>query len=390
MKVIALYLPQFHIIPENNKWWGEGFTEWTNVKSAKPLFEGHKQPKIPLNENYYNLLDDNVKIWQANLAKKYGIYGFCYYHYWYNGKMLLEKPMEQMLNNKNIDIPFCAMWCNQAWTKSWVGKDTEILISQKSGDRAEWIEHYNYLRKFFLDKRYILNNNKPLFGIYNPEILDNLQEMFDCWNHLAKQDGFDGIDYLCLVTDYSRVIEEKEIYDKFDHFIESCFMLAYYKINYSKRNKIQLFIDKLKEDINKKYERIFGHESRFINNLINLKRSLKRNNTVTKFDYDEFWENILSLEPFSEKSILCSLVNWDNTARYGEKGSVMINDSVEKFEHYFSKQISLVKEKYKTDILFLQAWNEWAEWSVLEPDKDNGYGYLEAVKKALIANGEFN
>ena len=122
MKVIAFYLPQFHNIPENDEWWGDGFTEWTNVKAAKPIYRGQEQPKIPLNKNYYNLLDDNIKLWQANLAKKYGIYGFCYYHYWFNGKMLLEKPMEQMLENPCIDIPFCVCWANEAWTKHGLRK----------------------------------------------------------------------------------------------------------------------------------------------------------------------------------------------------------------------------------------------------------------------------
>ena len=118
MKIIAFYLPQFHDIPENDEWWGKGFTEWVNVKKAQPLYKGHEQPRIPMNENYYNLLDDNVKIWQANIAKEYGIYGFCYYHYWFGGKLLLEKPMEQMLKNPKVDIPFCISWANEPWTKA--------------------------------------------------------------------------------------------------------------------------------------------------------------------------------------------------------------------------------------------------------------------------------
>lgn len=147
MKVIAFYLPQFHNIPENNEWWGDGFTEWVNVMKAKPLFEGHVQPKVPLNNNYYDLLDDGVKIWQAETAKKYGIYGFCYYHYWFNGKLLLEKPMEQMLKNHKIDIPFCICWANEAWTKAWVNS-TQTLIPQKYGNKDDWKKHFEYLLPF--------------------------------------------------------------------------------------------------------------------------------------------------------------------------------------------------------------------------------------------------
>ena len=154
MKIIAFYLPQFHNIPENDEWWGNGFTEWTNVKKAKPIFEGHQQPKVPLNNNYYNLLDDNVKVWQADLAKKYGVYGFCYYHYWFNGKMLLEKPMEQMLENKEVDIPFCISWANEPWTKAWVGDEKKMLIAQEYGQEEEWKEHFMYLLPFFKDERY--------------------------------------------------------------------------------------------------------------------------------------------------------------------------------------------------------------------------------------------
>ena len=128
MKIIAFYLPQFHNIPENDEWWGDGFTEWVNVKKTKPAFEGHDQPRVPLNQNYYNLLDDDVKIWQAELAKKYGVYGFAYYHYWFNRHMLLEKPMEQMLANKKVDIPFCISWANEPWTKAYIKRYIYFLI----------------------------------------------------------------------------------------------------------------------------------------------------------------------------------------------------------------------------------------------------------------------
>lgn len=156
VKLIAFYLPQFHAIPLNDQCWGKGFTEWTNVRKAQALFSGHDQPKIPLDLNYYDLMDDQVKIWQSNLAKKYGIFGFCYYHYWFkHGEKLLEKPAEQMLKNKKIEIPFCFCWANENWSKNWDGGDQEIIMEQDYGGKEEWERHFQYLLNFFQDERYI-------------------------------------------------------------------------------------------------------------------------------------------------------------------------------------------------------------------------------------------
>ena len=151
MKIIAFYLPQFHTFPENDEWWGKGFTEWTSVKNAKPIIKGHVQPRVPLNAEYYNLEDVRVMEKQAQLAKEYGIYGFCYYHYWFDGKMLMEKPMEQMLKNKDVDLPFCICWANENWTRTWARKSKEILIAQTYSDRQDWVEHFNYLYQFWKD-----------------------------------------------------------------------------------------------------------------------------------------------------------------------------------------------------------------------------------------------
>ncbi len=197
MKIIAFYLPQFHNIPENDEWWGNGFTEWTNVKKAKPLYEGHMQPRVPLGGNYYNLLDDNVKIWQADLAKKYGVYGFCYYHYWFNGKMLLEKPMEQMLANKEVDIPFCICWANEPWTKAWVGDERKLLIAQEYGQEEEWKQHFMYLLPFFKDERYITKDGKPLFVFYRPDIVPCMKEMIETWDKTCQRKWVERY-YICI------------------------------------------------------------------------------------------------------------------------------------------------------------------------------------------------
>ena len=155
MKIIAVYLPQFHEIPENNEWWGKGFTEWTTMKKAKPLYEGHYQPRIPLNENYYNLLDPQVMEWQCKIAKEHGIYGFCFYHYWFDGHLLLEKPVEKYLQDEKCDLPFCICWANEHWTKAWEGKHNQVLIPRRYGGEKEWKEHFEYLLPFLKDPRYI-------------------------------------------------------------------------------------------------------------------------------------------------------------------------------------------------------------------------------------------
>ena len=228
MRIIAFYLPQFHNIPENDEWWGDGFTEWVNVKKAEPIYEGHEQPRVPLDGNYYNLLDDDVKIWQAELAKKYGIYGFCYYHYWFNGKLLLEKPMEQMLENKKVDLPFCVCWANEPWTRAWVG-EKKVLIGQEYGTEKEWKEHFDYMLPFFRDDRYIKEDNRPLYVIYRPEIIPCLQEMLALWDKLAKENGFDGMCFAYQNIDFDLLKDKDD--SMFTYNIEFQPHYAFYDLN---------------------------------------------------------------------------------------------------------------------------------------------------------------
>lgn len=373
MKIIAFYLPQFHDIPENDEWWGKGFTEWVNVRKAKSLFNGHEQPRVPLNGNYYNLLDDNIKIWQTKLAKKYGIYGFCYYHYWFKGKLLLEKPMEQMLANKDVNLPFCICWANEPWTKAWVG-EKKVLIAQEYGKEKEWIEHFNYLLPFFKDERYIKNNNKPLFVIYRPEIIGCLNEMLGCWDRLAKENGLSGIDFAYQNIDFD--IDKNKDDHMFRYNIEFQPHYVFYDMN-TNRHKI---LRGIKRKLSQFLERKFGFNLKFVgdgklvNNFIN---------------YDMAWEYILKRKPDSEKNIPGAFVGWDNTPRHGKNGRIYIGDTPEKFEKYLTMQIKRAKEIYHKDMIFMYAWNEWAEGGYLEPDERYGYRNLEAIQKALINNNEF-
>lgn len=371
MKVIAFYLPQFHEIPENNEWWGKGFTEWVNVKKAKKLFENHNQPRVPLNNNYYNLLEDKNKRWQVNLANKYGIYGFCFYHYWFDGKLLLEKPVEQFLKDKSLNTHFCICWANEHWTNAWANKEAKVLIEQKYGEESEWKEHFNYLLPFFKDERYIKENNRPLLVIYRPELIECLDKMLKFFDEEAKKNGFDGIDFAYQHAGYTVSPNCEESLFKYALEYHPNCAQVFMGMN---RNT---FIKRIEKEIATYFEKKFK---------INIREKLKRQK-LRHYNYDEIWEYIINMKPRNEKCIPGAFVDWDNTPRRGEKGFVMDGASPEKFEKYMTRQIKHAKEEYKKDMMFIFSWNEWAEGGYLEPDEKNGYGYLQALKNALIANG---
>lgn len=383
MKIIAFYLPQFHEIPENDEWWGKGFTEWVNVKKARPLYDGHEQPRVPLGGNYYNLLDDEVKIWQAQIAKKYGVYGFCYYHYWFNGKMVLEEPMEQMLKNKNIDMPFCICWANEPWTKAWVGKK-EVILPQFYGEEKEWTEHFEYLLPFFKDERYIKENNKPLVVIYRAEVIPELNERLKLWDKLAKKNGLAGLTF--AYQDITFDLMKGKDDSLFDYNIEFQPSYAWNDMNSKGAIKSSAMWSSLRS-IKRKLHTVVEKKAGF--DLDRYVMNSKKSVTVNKVDYDAAWNEILNHKPSSNKCVPGAFVGWDNTPRKGNNGTVYIGDTPEKFKMYLSKQIKRAKEEYHKDIIFMYAWNEWAEGGYLEPDERTGYKNLEAIHDALEENNEF-
>lgn len=368
LKIIAFYLPQFHSIEENDKWWGKGFTEWTNVKKAVPLYPGHDQPRIPLNDNYYNLLDDDTKIWQANLAKKYGVYGFCYYHYWFKGKKLLEKPAEQMLKNKSIDLPFCFCWANENWSRNWDGGNREIIVKQDYGEKKDWEEHFQYLLTFFKDSRYITVNGKPLLVIYKPDLINSIYEMVSYFKKRIVEEGFPGI---CLAfqfpTYYMDVFYRDDI---FDYMIE-------FEPVFSRNNIVRHSSKKI--EIVRKF---FGEKmiTKYRNSKNQLKHTFAKPHHLSMFFYDEAWEKILN-QKWNNKLLPGTFVDWDNTPR-NKHGVVYSGFTIEKFEDNIKK---LVKRAYQENkqMLFINAWNEWGEGAYLEPDERYGYRKLEAIRSAL-------
>ncbi|QCR20981.1 glycoside hydrolase family 99-like domain-containing protein [Pontibacter sp. SGAir0037] len=344
-KIIALYLPQFHVIPENDKWWGEGFTEWTNVKKAVPLFSGHNQPRVPLNDNYYDLSDVTVMRWQADLAKQHGIYGFCYYHYWFNGKKLLHIPLENMLADKLVDIPFCFSWANEPWARTWDGRDTDVLMPQVYGGRKEWLEHFSYLLNFFKDDRYIKVDGKPMMVIYRVSNIPNVNDMIDYWNTLAIENGFVGIHIVETLNS-----REKEPFAK---------------------NSAAAFEFEPTYTLHHKYS--FKYRLRGLFNRKIYKLALK--------SYDSIYKCIVNRRQIAtnHKRYLGAFMGWDNSPRKGKRALIVTGSSPEKFGKYLKLQFENAV-KYDNDYIFLNAWNEWAEGTYLEPDLKHGFSYLEQIK----------
>lgn len=370
IKIIANYLPQYHQIPENDKWWGEGFTDWIAVKKAEPRFADHRQPRIPLNDNYYDLSETENIRWQAKLAREYGIYGFGIYHYWFSSELqLLQTPSEIILNNKDIDINFMFIWDNFTWKRTWsklstgnvwapsfdgegsenpASKDEDgILAELKYGDETEWKKHFDYLLQFFRDERYIKIDNKPVFSFYQPR--NNfalIKKMVEYWDELARENGFDGI--MCLSKDilYPVKLERRMKYSPFQMTTPLLF-LKY----------------KIKSNIHKKKKKI------------------------AVWSYDEVWKDILTEAYFSAKdSYLCGFVDYDDSPRRGNEARIVVGSSPEKFKQYMKKLVDISRKQNK-EYLFLMAWNEWGEGSYLEPDTEYRYKYLEAIKSIMDEQG---
>lgn len=351
-KIISFYLPQFYETEENNKWWGKGFTEWTNVKKAKPLYKGHYQPKIPDNNYYYCLLDSNVQEWQSKIAIENGIYGFCYYHYWFNGKILLEKPMENMLVNKKIRINFCISWANEPWTRTWTGSNKDVLMPQSYGDQEEWEQHLQYLLPFFSDERYIKKNNKPMFLIYRAENVSKCQDMITYWDKRLKEYGFSGIYVLETLTGWQK---EKKIENSAGVVaMEPMHCMA---VNMSKA-------------------------CRLWHKLIRQLRLCKIG-IYNAYNYDYVWKRIIK-KKFNQcrDYYYGGFMNWDNTARKGQNAIFLKGFSINKYHCYLEKMYHKCQAEEK-EYLFFNAWNEWSEGTYLEPDNLYGYNYLKVIKEIV-------
>ncbi len=381
MKIFTFHLPQYHTIPENDKWWGKGFTEWTSVKSGKPMFDGHEQPVVPLNKNYYDLSKTEALKEQSTLAKKYGISGFCFYYYYFDGKILLEKPLENFLNDKSIDIEFCFSWPSVSWSRTWSawsGDNREVLIKQNYADGENWDNHFNFLIKFFKDDRYLKIDNKPVYILYGTSDIPDLKNFLDYFNNLAKKEGFDGLYFVKIQIDQEE-IETRYDFDAYLEFEPSLTMSN----QTSKLIKIKRFlkIDDNTKSVSKIYAKLFDL-------LVRVYRKYKELQPVEEkvfvLDYDKLCKEITNRE-LKPKTWLGMFPAWDNSPRKSKRATIVTGSTPEKFKKYLSKQIKRSHES-GSEFLFINAWNEWSEGAYLEPDEKNKYGYLEAVKGALEEN----
>lgn len=355
MKVLAMYLPQFHRVRENDDWWGEGFTEWTTVRSAEPLFAGHEQPHVPLNERYYDLMEPATMHWQAELMHRYGVDGMCFYHYYFkDGRRILERPAENLLAWQDIDMPFCFSWANESWVRSWSrlsqnegnpwsakfdGEakpgDDGVLLAQGYGDEAAWRAHYVYLSPFFHDRRYILHDNMPLFLIYKPDLIPCLCEMLACWDRMAQAEGFAGV---YVVGTNVRDAEAKGL----------------------KGVNLQEPQDTIQRFFPENYQDADG--------------------VMKSLDYAEVWQRLL------DKSVpvgasLGGFAGYDDTPRRGHGGTVIRGRSPKIFQRSMQ---ALLRKAAQNDspYIFINAWNEWGEGMYLEPDTAYGHAFLTALQAA--------
>ena len=378
IRVIAFYLPQFHPVPENDKWWGKGFTEWTNVGKAKALFKGHYQPRVPADLGYYDLRVPETREAQAKMARDYGIEGFCYWHYWFgNGKKLLERPFQEVLLSGKPDFPFCLGWANHSWTnKSWeVGtkKVKEATLMEMIYNKEEYIKHFYEVLPAFRDKRYIQVDGKPLFLVFRPLEIPNPREFIELWQAMAQENGlkgiyFVGIAYNMLPQDWTlKNIILKNIADKSALYYKAVLNAGYDAVNSRGYHRADYYCRSLTEVLWRsicmrllKYTPVSRCEQKSINKYLYVK--------------EDRWENVFPT----------LLPNWDRTARSGARARVYTGSTPEVFCEQLKSVVDLLSDKKdEHKIAFLMSWNEWAEGNYVEPDLKYGHGFLDVLKKML-------
>jgi lipopolysaccharide biosynthesis protein len=338
--LVARYLPQFHPIPENDAWWVKGFTEWTNVARARALFSGHYQPHVPADLGFYDLRVPETRQAQAELARQYGIGAFCYYHYWFAGKQLLERPFREVLASGEPDFPFCLCWANRTWTGIWHGAPHRLLIEQTYPGAEDAIRHFHALLPAFEDRRYLRVDGKPMFLLFRPEDMPNPLRFIELWRKLASDNGLPGLHVAGFALnrnwDYAA--------DGFDAAVDH-------------------YLPPLLQNFQKKSPSL-----------------------PTVYRYADVAMDMVFGGLPGRSVYPCVVPNWDNTPRSGANGLVLHESSPELFRTQLRKALALARARPPgSRLVFVKAWNEWAEGNHLEPDLRYGHGYLQVIKEELDA-----
>ena len=353
-RIIAFYLPQFHPTPENDRWWGKGFTEWTNVGKARPLFRGHYQPKVPADLGYYDLRLPESRRAQADLARAYGIEGFCYWHYWFgHGRRLLQRPFDEVLRSGDPNFPFCLAWANHSWEDKQFNKDGthRMLMEQLYPGDDDYRQHFQTLLPAFQDGRYIRVEGKPLFVVYAPDNLPDAPHFIRLWRQLAEQAGLPGLHLVAHTPQPSPDAPYRQW--GFDAVV-NVRLFDVFKKDFS-----------LLERARAKLMRTVLHRGRHI-------------------PYERAARYFTSADDRALDCYPTLIPNWDHSPRSGRQGHILVGATPQKFERHAEQVLRNVMHKPRERrIVFLKSWNEWAEGNYMEPDLKFGRGNLEALQQAL-------
>lgn len=382
-RIIAFYLPQFFPTEINNYFWGNGFTEWTNVAQAKPLFFGHYQPRIPADLGFYDLRLAEIAESQANLAKSVGIEGFCYWNYWFgDGLKILDEPLKRLLKSGSPDFPFCIGWANHSWTtKSWtVGnkwRQDRLIFQQKYLGENDWVLHFEELLPYFLDSRYIKVDGKPLFYIWNPTAIPQIDRFIKFWQQLARENGLKGLYFI------GRIDPVK--------IVDSAYQTKPRKISQNIPAAYNYYLDNGFDGINAATSKYAELQSKgaFYKNFIQFSRKYLKSLVIEKYNYFDIVSNLFTKENFFENIYPQLIVGYDKTPRLGRQGVVYLNNTPNYFRIGLKKCLECVRTRdIEHRIIFLYAWNEWGEGAYLEPDVRYKHEYLNVVKDELMGEGE--